>query len=122
MPNDYDYFIERALRAVQNLLRANVAPTGHLTDDRTAGGIRAIVGGPELGRSLERANDTALCFALREIRRVLSDKLPPEALVMRLGAIMDGPEINPARRIEQKPPRMLKAEHGRKSGFSCLIS
>jgi hypothetical protein len=69
MPNKYDHLTERIVREIRNLLLANVTPTRNLSDDRTAECIRSIAGGPELGRVLEQANDTALCFAVREIRR-----------------------------------------------------
>jgi hypothetical protein len=109
MPNKNDDLAERIVRDIRDLLLANITPTGNLSDDRTADRIRSIVGGPELRRALEQANDTALCFAVREIRRVLSDKPQSRALLNRLWEIMDRPEINQALgiNIKQNSPGML---------------
>src|SRR5262245_45443319 len=107
MPNKNDHLTERIIRDIRDLLLANITPTRNLSDDRTAEGIRSIAGGPELGRVLEQSNDTALCFALREIRRVLSDKPQSRALLNRLWDIMDRPEINQALGIKQNSPGML---------------
>src|SRR5262245_23174099 len=107
MPNEYDQLVERVLRDVRDLLLANIAASRSLSDDRTASGIREIADGPELGRALEQANDNALCFAVREIRCVLSDKPQSRALLNRLWQIMDAPEINQALGIKQNSPGML---------------
>src|SRR5262245_49696156 len=106
MPSEYDQLVERALRDVRDLLRANLAPLRNLPDDRTASGIRAIAGGPELGRALERANDTAACFALREIRHMLNDKPPPHLLITRAWEIIAALEGSRASGGKQNSPRV----------------
>jgi hypothetical protein len=65
------------------------------------------MGTPQVGHALERGNDTALCFVLREIKRILSDKLqPPRAAINRLWSIVDDPELKRALGIN-KNSRML---------------
>ena len=106
MPNEYDQKVEWALRNVRELLLANATPPRSLPDDRTASTIRAIAGEPELGRALERANDTALCFVLRELRHILEDKLQPRVLITRVWQIMDAPEVNRAFGVKENPRRV----------------
>jgi hypothetical protein len=60
------------------------------------------MGTQQVGHALERGNDTALCFVLREIKRVLSDKLqPPRAAIDRLWSILDEPELKRTLGIKQ---------------------
>jgi len=72
---------------------ANATTTTNLSDEWTASNIRSIAGGSALRPVIERANDTALCFALREIRHVLEGKPEARALITRAWQIMDTPEV-----------------------------
>jgi hypothetical protein len=57
---------------------------------------------------LERGNDTALCFVLRAVNRILSnDDQPDRAKINRLWDVLDEPEFNRALGVKQnmkKPP------------------
>jgi hypothetical protein len=90
----YIRLVEKALRDVHDLLLANLAPVRTLPDDQTVACLLAIMSTPQVGHALERGNDTALCFVLREVKHVLSDKLQaPRAAINRLSGIMDEPEL-----------------------------
>jgi hypothetical protein len=83
MPNEHDQLVERILRNLRVLTRG-------LPDDYTASAIRAIMDRPEVGRALERANDTAACFALREVKHILADRRQsPSAAIARIGSIVN---------------------------------
>jgi ferredoxin len=69
----YDLLIERTLRNAQGILRANLPPAKNLPDDQAVQSLRAIVRTPQVREVLERGNDTALCFVLRAVNRILSD-------------------------------------------------
>jgi hypothetical protein len=98
----YEHVIEKTLRDVRDLLLANLAPSRTLPDDRTVACLLAIMGTSQVGHALERGNDTALCFVLREIKRILSDRLQsPRAAINRLWSIMDEPELKRALGIKQ---------------------
>ena len=48
-------------------------------------------------QALERGNDTALCFVLRAVNRILSDKDQPDRVtISRLWEVLDEPERNRA--------------------------
>jgi len=104
----YDRVIQRALRDVHELLWANLASSRNLPDDRTVVGIRAIVDKPDVRHALERANDTALSFMLREIKHILSDiHQAPLAAINRLWNAMGEPELIRALGVKQSSHLML---------------
>jgi hypothetical protein len=83
MPNEHDQLVERILRDLRVLTRGS-------PDDHTASGIRAIMDRPEVRRALERANDIAACFALREVKHILADRRQsPSAAIARIGSIVN---------------------------------
>ena len=62
-------------------------------------------------RALERGNDTALCFVLRAVNRILSDEDQPNTTIDQLWDVLDQPELNRALRQnsrmilgQNKPP------------------
>ena len=104
----YDPLIERTLRKAQGILRANLPPAKNLPDNQAVQSLRAIVRTPQVREVLERGNDTALCFVLRAVNRILSnDDQPDRAKINRLWDVLDEPEFNRALGVKQnvkKPP------------------
>jgi hypothetical protein len=97
----YGLLIKRTLRDAQGILRANLPPAKNLPDE-------AIVRTPQVREALERGNDTALCFVLRAVNRILSDDDQPDrTTINRLWDVLDEPELKRARGVQQnmkKPP------------------
>jgi hypothetical protein len=86
----YDRLIERALRDAQSILRANLPPAKNLPDDQAVQSLRAIVRSPQVLEVLERGHDTALCFVLRAVNRILSDHGQPDRMTInRLWDVLD---------------------------------
>jgi hypothetical protein len=53
---------------------------------------------------LEHGNDTALCFVLRAVNRILSDDdQPNRTTINRLWDVLDEPELNRALGIKSRP-------------------
>jgi hypothetical protein len=104
----YDRLIERTLRDAQGILRANLPPAKNLPDDQAVKSLRAIVRTPQVREALERGNDTALCFVLRAVNRILSDDDHPDrTTINRLWDVLDEPELKRAMGVQQnmkKPP------------------
>ena len=91
----YDLVIKRTLQDAQGILRANLTPAKNFPDDRAVKSLRAIVHTPQVREALERGNDTALCFVLRAVNRILSDDDQPRATTInRLWDVLD--ELNRA--------------------------
>ena len=92
----YD-LIERALREVQGILRANLPPAKNLPDAQAVQSLRAIVRTPQVRVVLKRGHDTAFCFVLRAVNRILSDHSQPDrTTINRLWDVLDEPEFNRA--------------------------
>ena len=47
-------------------------------------------------QALERGSDTALCFVLRAVKRILSEENQPNTTISRLWEVLDEPELNRA--------------------------
>jgi hypothetical protein len=93
----YDLLIKRTLRDAQGILRANLPPAKNLPDDQAVKSLRAIVRTPQVREALERGNDTALCFVLRAVNRILSDDDQPDrTTINRLWDVLDEPELKRA--------------------------
>src|ERR1700730_8985604 len=93
----YDLLIERTLRNAQGILRANLPPAKNLPDDQAVQSLRAIVRTPQVREVLERGTDTALCFVLRAVNRILSDDDQPDRTkINRLWDVLDEPKFNRA--------------------------
>src|SRR5262249_38616997 len=92
---------ERSLRDIQYLLLANIAPTGSLSDERTVMCMRVVVGWEEVGQALEKAADTAVCLALREVKHVLDQCQTPKTTIERLWRIME--QLHFPHDIKQNP-------------------
>ena len=91
----YDRLIERTLRDAQGILRANLPPAKNLPDNQAVQSLRAIVRTPQVREVLERGRDTALCFVLRAVNRILSDDGQPDRMTInRLWDVLDEPEFN----------------------------
>ena len=57
-----------------------------------------------LRQALEHGNDTALCFVLRAVNRILSDDdQPNRTTINRLWDVLDEPELNRALGIKSRP-------------------
>jgi hypothetical protein len=99
--------IKRTLRDAQGILRANLPPAKNLPDDQAVKSLRAIVRTPQVREALERGNDTALCFVLRAVNRILSDDDQPDrTTINRLWDVLDEPELKRAmgQQNMKKPP------------------
>jgi hypothetical protein len=103
----YDLPIKRTLRDAQGILRANLPPAKNLPDDQAVKSLRATVRTPQVREALERGNDTALCFVLRAVNRILSDDDQPDrTTINRLWDVLDEPELKRAtgQQNMKKPP------------------
>ena len=104
----YDRLIERTLRDAQSILRANLPPAKNLPDDQAVQSLGAIVRSPQVREVLERGHETALCFVLRAVSRILSDDGQLDRMTInRLWDVLDEPEFNRAlgsQQIMKKPP------------------
>jgi hypothetical protein len=106
----YDPLIERTLREAQGILRANLPPAKNLADDQAVQSLRAIVRTPQVRVVLERGSDTALCFVLRAINRILSDDDQSDrATINQLWDVLEKLEPNRTLRVRpnmKKPPAL----------------
>jgi hypothetical protein len=103
----YDLLIKRILRDAQGILRANLPPAKNLPDDRAVKSLLAIVRTAQVREALERGNDTALCFVLRAVNRILSDDDQPDrTTINRLWDVLDEAELKRAmgQQNMKKPP------------------
>ena len=106
-PIQYDLVIKRTLREAQGILWANLPPASNLPDAQAVKSLRALVRTPQVHEAVERGNDTALCFVLRAVNRILSDEDQPNTTINRLWDLLDEPELNRALGGQQnmkKPP------------------
>ena len=78
------------------MLWANLPPARNLPDAQAVKFLRALVRTPQVHQALKRGNDTALCFALRAVNRILSDEGQPNTTINRLSGVLDEPELNRA--------------------------
>jgi hypothetical protein len=84
------FAIERTFRDIQSILRANLPPAKNVPDNQAVQSLRAIVRSPQVREVLERGNDTALCFVLRAVNRILSDDGQPDRMTInRLWDVLD---------------------------------
>ena len=91
----YDRLIERALRDAKGILLANLPPAKNLPDNQAVQSLRAIVRAPQVREVLERGHDTALCFVLRAVNRILADHGQPDRMTInRIRDVLDQPEFN----------------------------
>src|SRR5262245_34220485 len=82
----FDAVIRQALKEVHGLLVANIAPTRDL---RTVVCLHAVLGRASVRQALEKANDTASCFALREVKYVLNQRQQPNTTINHLWRIIE---------------------------------
>jgi hypothetical protein len=115
----YDLVIKRTLREAQGILWANLPPASNLPDAQAVKSLRALISTPQGQQVLERGNDTALCFVLRAVNRILSDKDQPDRVtISRLWEVLDEPELNRALGIRQNSRMIL----GRKKTARLMTS
>lgn len=108
LPMQYDLVIKRTLREAQGILWANLPPASNLPDAQAVKSLRALIRTPQGQQVLERGNDTALCFVLRAVNRILSDKDQPDRVtISRLWEVLDEPELNRALGIRQNSRMIL---------------
>ena len=91
-----DLVIKRTLREAQGILWANLPPASNLPDAQAVKSLPALVRAPQVHQALERGNDTALCFVLRAVNRILSDEDQPNTTINQLWDVLDQPELNRA--------------------------
>ena len=84
----FDAIIQQALKDVNDLLVANTMPARSLSDERLVICLSAVLGKESVRQALEKANDTAPCFALREVKHVLNQRKRAKAKIDRLWRIM----------------------------------
>ena len=90
-----DRVIQQALRDAQDILWANLPPSRNLSDNSAVAGLRAVIAVPAVREAIQQGNDTALCFMLRAVNRILSYKSDnPRKTIDRLWGILDDPELN----------------------------
>src|SRR5215475_2979211 len=94
----FDAVIQQALREVRRLLVANIAPTRDL---RTVVCLNAVLGKENVRQALEKANDTAPCFALREVKYVLDQRQKAKTTIDRLWRIIEQLDCTPG--VKQDP-------------------
>jgi hypothetical protein len=103
----FDAVIQQALKDVHGLLVANIAPTRDLSDDRTVVSLNAVLGNQSVRQALEKANDTAPCFALREVKYVLAQRQRAKTTINQLWRIIEQLDCTSGlkpRMIWKKPP------------------
>ena len=76
------------------MLWANLPPASNLPDAQAVKSLRALVRAPQVHQALERGNDTALCFVLRAVNRILSDEDRPNTTINQDWDVLDQPELN----------------------------
>jgi hypothetical protein len=104
----YDLVVKRTLREAQGILWANLPPASNLPDAQAVKSLRALIRTSQGQQVLERGNDTALCFVLRAVNRILSDKDQPDRVtISRLWEVLDEPELNRALGIRQNSRMIL---------------
>ena len=104
----YGLVIKRTLRDAQGILWANLPPASNLPDAQAVKSLRSLVRTPQGRQVLERGSDTALCFVLRAVNRILSDEDQPDRVTInRLWEVLDEPELKRALGIEQTSRTML---------------
>lgn len=90
-----DRVIRQALRDAQDILWVNLPPNHNLSDDSAVAGLRAVIAVPAVQEAIHQGNDTALCFMLRAVNRILSyESENPRKTIDRLWGILDDPELN----------------------------
>src|SRR5262249_48502860 len=102
LPMQYDVVIKRTLREAQGMLWANLPPARNLPDAQAVKSLRALVRTPQVHQALKRGNDTALCFALRAVNRILRRRSAKHDDHSAIG--LDEPELN---RALGQTPRMI---------------
>src|SRR5262249_4469297 len=84
-----DDVIQRAVQDIHDLLLVNIAPTRNLSDERTLLCIHSVVKKESVRQALEKAADTVLCFALREVKHVLDQRQTPPTTINRLQGVIE---------------------------------
>ena len=95
-----DLLIQRAIRDVHDLLLARRNAARTLTDERTVVCIHAVLG-KDVRQALEEANDTAVCFALREVKQVLNQRQRAKTTIDQLWRIID--QLGCTSGVKQEP-------------------
>src|SRR5215475_7426403 len=96
-----DHVIQRAIRDVHDLLLATRTAARTLSDERTVLCIHLLVGKEDVRQALEKANDTAYCFALREVKHVLNQRQKAKTTIDRLWRIIEQLDCTPG--VKQDP-------------------
>ena len=105
----FDAVIQQALKDVHGLLVANITSTRDRSDERAVVCLHAVLGRASVRRALEKANDTAPCFALREVKYVLEHRQKANTTINQLWRIIEQLDCTPgvkqaSRMVPQKKP------------------
>jgi hypothetical protein len=104
----FDREIQQALRDVYSLLMANVVVTRNLSDERAVVCLRATTSKLEVRNALQKANDTAACFALREVTQILANRQQtPRATIERLWQVVRQPDFSSSFGFKKDPSPIL---------------
>src|ERR1700758_2649906 len=102
----YDRLIERTLRGRSGGPACEFPPAKNLPDKQAVESLRAMVRTPQVRGVLERGHDTAFCFVLRAVNRILSDHSQPDrTTINRLWDVLDESEFNRALSGQQNMKR-----------------
>src|SRR5262249_37203160 len=105
-PMQYDRLIERTLRDAQGVLRANFPQRKTFLRSKQSNPSGPMVRTPQVRVVLERGHDTAFCFVLRAVNRILSDHSQPDrTTINRLWDVLDESEFNRALSGQQNMKR-----------------
>ena len=104
-----DLVIQRTLQDIHDLLLGKHAATRNWSDERTVLSMHVIVGKDDVRQALEKANDTAPCFALHEVKHVLDQRQKAKTTINQLWRIIEQLDFSPGvkqayRVIWKKPP------------------
>src|SRR5262245_15256953 len=83
-----DLVIQRTLQDVHDLLLGKHAATRNWSDERTVLCMHVIVGKDDVRQALEKANDTATCFALHEVKHVIDQRQKAKTTINQLWRII----------------------------------
>jgi hypothetical protein len=86
----HDHVIDFLLRKTGEVLFDNLPPAARVPDMTAVIAIRALITTPTAETALEKGSDTERAFALRAIKRLLSDSTrPPREVIEQLWQVID---------------------------------
>jgi hypothetical protein len=105
----FDRVIRQALCDAQDIVWANSPPSHNLTDDGAVAAVRAVIAVPAVQAAMEHGNDTALCFVLRAVNRILAEQEEsPRRTIDRLRHVLDDLELDRMLGLKQNARMFLR--------------